>query len=157
MNQSQGLKFLGFAIIALALIFSAVEVGKDLWPDCGSVINPTDFNRTNYSEKGTYAYDSRQRTIQDYEKCDAAMTDRRIMLGIIGGIGLLVIAGSTFASGGSKSKAAPTSYKTKNVLKPKNTPTEPVRETTESKNFCSACGKKIDPDDSFCSGCGAAI
>ena len=28
---------------------------------------------------------------------------------------------------------------------------------TTTVNFCSACGKKIKPDDSFCSGCGAAV
>ena len=87
--------------------------------------------------------------------CDEAVKNRRILSGVIAGLGILILGGTLL-----KSESSSSSRPVSAPLKPEpkvEEPKEPESQPTDTKSFCSQCGGKLNEGAKFCSECGAAV
>ena len=87
--------------------------------------------------------------------CDEAVKNRRILSGVIAGLGILILGGTLL-----KSESSSSSRPVSPPLKPEpkvEEPKEPESQPTDTKSFCSQCGEKLTEGAKFCSECGAVV
>jgi len=87
--------------------------------------------------------------------CDEAVKNRRILSGVIAGLGVLILGGTLL-----KSESSSSSRPVSPPLKPEpkvEEPKEPESQPTDTKSFCSQCGEKLTIGAKFCSACGVVV
>ena len=151
------------AVVPLALTPSGQNLGMNLEKvECGSALAPKQFKEvytppmpTPGAKDSTVGIKLQGRKSYDEISCDEAVKNRRILSGVIAGLGILILGGTLL-----KSESSSSSRPVSPPLKPEpkvEEPKEPESQPTDTKSFCSQCGEKLTEGAKFCSECGAVV
>jgi|APSaa5957512535_1039671.scaffolds.fasta_scaffold137858_2 hypothetical protein len=183
MNTPKVLRLLGFTLLALSLIFSLTDTtGGISYPfdtdtDCGSLIFPGDDLKTEKTEFLGRVVDTDYKT-KENEYCAGRRNNRRTLVIFSAVLGALVFSvgylnfGSErshtdrrpndahigSARSGDQPNPNTSSYGMEGFRDSLHRSTSKEQPTNKIEtNFCSSCGKAVEPDGSFCSSCGKKL